>query len=299
MKKTRVWGCLCVLIASFVWVTDRGWLWEGGRVGVAYAPKATNLLASHATWWITRLAQEEGFSSWRDSTWHAEKLPPLSHIWWIALYGRGQQPVGHLVLSVTEAQSTLLEYGHGPSSLYPAMDEESARTRRYLHPLYAVWSAPQQNNDAPTVYEAWSRTPLPHLPSLPMSPVPVNACRVTLPPSKEIPLHVRTPSEIVRQEPPNPYMNIQWIDEPAVEIQDAQAWHSYYDASARIYNAYEAVDTSPDAATLPYGIGGYHRFSVDSASPSSPCMYIALATDSVSTIRYVPLDTLNAYGRFH
>jgi hypothetical protein len=139
---------------------------------------------------------------------------------------------------------------------------------------------------------------LPHLPSVPMSPVPTNACRVTLP-SKEIPLHVRTPSETMRQEPTNPYMNIQWIDEPGVWIQGAQAWHSYYDASARIYNAYETVDASPNAATVPYGIGGYHRLSVDSAPTSSPCMYIALATDSVSTIRYVPLDTLNAYGRFH
>jgi len=105
--------------------------------------------------WITRLAEQKPFKSWRTIDPQIEALGPGTHSW-LVLFTKEGQDIGYMVVhAVTDGSFQLGEYGLGPytlfsqqilkkslieSGLVSAEQSELVTTvKHYIHPFAAAW----------------------------------------------------------------------------------------------------------------------------------------------------------------
>jgi hypothetical protein len=265
----------------------------------AIAETGVSSLEGNIEAWISRLAKEEGFTAWRDATWRTYALGPGQHGWVVIVEQRGDAaPVGYLVVTATpDGGYELAEYGLGEMPLFSAQTLQRALTsdelegihftkksnvkRVYVDPIHAFWEVSENGMkryaDAKT--GMW----------LPIDETDVRAVskRMNKENDYEEMSHFRERLHTIKQ-PTDPYMDLSWLDAPALQVRDWDRFTKLMDTSILVYSA-EAFDGK---VLTPLGVVGFHMW-VDAPKQRK---FVALEQEGY---RFIPLDRLLAVGSFH
>lgn len=248
--------------------------------------------------WVDGLSREKPFEAWNNAEIDVQALGPGTHGWLALLSAKNGETVGYLVIHAAEDGSYRLgEYGTGPDVLFsPATLERSLENQGlilpgqasyeaekiYDHPLAATWQLRIGGDEywadaktgqiLPFDRAAWERSrPMPD-----SGGAAANGFGLT-----------GVPDAAILKEPFDPYGSLPWLTgaEPLTLGNGEEARHRILRDERLRYV------TEPYGGSVLYALPvvGFQRW---------PGGRLDVALD-MEGIRFIPLETLNAYGLFY
>jgi len=245
--------------------------------------------------WTDALAAQKPFAAWKRAQADIQALGPGTHGWLAVLKSDGKV-VGYLVVyAAQDGTFQLGEYGTGPGALFsPSVlrktllengliaseEERYEAVRRYDHPFAAVWEV--------TVHEQsyWIDAKLGEI--LPFTQESWNK----LPPSRTAPLVVKSaspdtiPEASLVRETFDPYERLPWLtDEQPLSVHNAKKVQNRIRSGLHLRYVTEPYG---DAVLFALPVIGFVQWT-------DGRLDLALDMDGC---RFIPLQTLEQYGRF-
>lgn len=240
----------------------------------AIAPAASDLTITTPTFmdavnqWMKRIANEQGFESWKQASWTSYPLGPGTH-GWIVLLKAGGNEVGYMVIYAEDPKDPnkyrLAEYGRGSTPLFSLntlyhslvqlelIQSSYTAERWYAGPLYAVWKVTSGTEQY--VIDAKSGEVLP-----PSSSKQLEADLTEEYLSSVLPKHSITSS--LQLAAFDPYDRLPWVKGTPVNFDSFKKLANALNNQTKLTYVAELYNGS---VTVPLAVSGYQQWSNDEA----------------------------------
>ncbi|MFX3633075.1 MAG: hypothetical protein ACE3L7_12270 [Candidatus Pristimantibacillus sp.] len=287
---------ISVTIVATVLLTASGVHAEQAQSNPTNSPLASNhdhLLKSNISGWVSEIAKQPSFESWKNAKFDVTPLGPGTHSW-LAIVQGSKGVLGYLVIQALEDGGFVLgEYGLGSylyneTTLLQSMKQlelipsKSKSEILYVHPLLAVWKI-----NSEWYIDAMSGE------LLPLDKKVLNAAMTNEQQFKSVGLSSGRKLKSSLSNPSfGPYAKLPWVVDKPMQVSSTNSYKAVSSALDAKKQLRYTVERYNEQMLYVWSVTGYHNWDETA--------FVALETNELGeSRRYIPLQLLTELGQFY